>query len=156
MKISVRMIKQSGMYAHEKFCSHLSFSRIVTFITSFLQCKQLVNQNALWLTESFPHIQNTARDSLDREINRLLTGLDKLYTTSPTLTRDQVRESSEITDNKIHEKLESVRKSVETRRQGLYDEGKPVVREGMDALRKIMDNEGEDLKMKVSLGFVRD
>ncbi len=117
----------------------------------FFSSSQLVKLNTEWLSQSFPQIEFSAKDSLDRDINHLLTGLDKLYTASTSLTPEQVRESSELTDGKIIQKLELIRKNIETRRNGLFESGKPVVREGMDALDKIINEDGEDLMMKVGL-----
>jgi ElaB/YqjD/DUF883 family membrane-anchored ribosome-binding protein len=98
----------------------------------------------------FPTLSTAARRELDAEFEYVLKGLDKLYTSSTTLTRDQVRDSGEAGEKRARKTLEKVKARVEKKRVDWFDAGKGVVKEGLDGVDKALGREWEELAEKVS------
>ncbi|KAL1407762.1 hypothetical protein Q8F55_007196 [Vanrija albida] len=68
------------------------------------------------LIEEVPKSQTAGLQSMDREIKRMLDGLDRLYTRSTTLTKAQVAESIKMSDNKVRGVYEKAVRDIQTRK----------------------------------------
>lgn len=80
----------------------------------------------------------------------MLTGLDKLYTTSTSLSRDQVSASAQQAESRLGETVRKVKTRVENMRTKLVEKALPLVKLGtddLDALRaKEVDRVAEQMK----------
>ncbi|WOO78389.1 uncharacterized protein LOC62_02G001937 [Vanrija pseudolonga] len=68
------------------------------------------------LIAEVPKAETAGLQSMDREIKRMLDGLDRLYTRSTTLTKAQVAESIKMSDNKVKGVYDKAVRDVQTRR----------------------------------------
>lgn len=116
---------------------------------------QLLELHTSILSDSFKTFKKSALTELERDFEYVLQGLDKLYTTSTTLTREQVQKSSAQGDARIAKKVQGVRERNGRLKQRWHDQGKPIVRKQFDALQEALGTEYEDLKQKVSVGVGR-
>ena len=98
-----------------------------------------------------PEMASIGRENLDREMTRMVSGLDRLYTNSKSLTRGQVAESMEMSDKKVAAKFKQAQSGIQTRKNQLKDKVQPVVTSAQSELDKVLGAEYEALGKKVSL-----
>ena len=92
---------------------------------------------------------------MTRDIDYILAGLDKLYTQSTSLTREQVDASSAKSEARLAKKVKDAKERGEKMKVKWSDQAKPFVREAMDSLGGVLGREWEDLKQKVGLLVVK-
>ncbi|WVQ79772.1 hypothetical protein IAT38_001872 [Cryptococcus sp. DSM 104549] len=102
------------------------------------------------LKNQLPELYTNFRSEIEREIEYVARGLDKLYTGSTTLTRDQVKKSSEQADARVGRTVEKIKTRLDAKKKKVYEEGKPIVRAQFDLLDAAMGKEYQDLAMKMS------
>lgn len=111
---------------------------------------QLLELHTSILSDPFKTFKESALTELERDFEYVLKGLDKLYTASTTLTREQVQKSSAQGNARVAKKVQGVRERNGRLKQRWHDQGKPIVRKQLDALEEALGTEYEDLKQKVS------
>ena len=107
------------------------------------------------LNHKLPQFATNMRSEIDREIEYVLKGLDKLYTQSTSLTRDQVTMSSGTSDNRVRKTVEKIQKRLDLLKGRVYDERKPIVKDQSDKLDAILGNDYQALAAKVSTHTTR-
>ncbi|KAL7422516.1 hypothetical protein Q5752_003164 [Cryptotrichosporon argae] len=100
--------------------------------------KELVSVHREFSNDQLPKFVNHGRASLEREIDHVLAGLEKLYTGSKTLTRDQVKQSSEMTETKVAKLLHQARDTVESKRAALQNRAQPIVQRAKADVRNTL------------------
>ena len=100
--------------------------------------------------DKFPLLAQNAREEIQREIDYVLKGLDKLYSQSPSLSRDQVKASSDKSEERVAKKVATAKERAEKIKVKWSDEGKPMVREAMDSVDAVLGKEWEGLKDNMS------
>ena len=90
------------------------------------------------------------RNEIEREFEYLLKGLDKLYTASTSLTREQVQKSSVQADVRVARKVKGVQERVDRMKQAWHDMGNPIVKQAQNDLDAALGTEYADLESKVS------
>lgn len=103
------------------------------------------------LNQQLPEFATNMRAEIDREVEYVLRGLDKLYTQSTSLTRDQVKMSSDKSDSRVRKTVEKIQKRLDLKKGRVYDERKPVVKNQSDKLDAILGNDYQALAAKVSI-----
>ena len=78
--------------------------------------------------QQFPLLAANARSELDRDVEYTLNGLDKLYSASTSLTRDQVKQSSELVDGRLAKKLVTIKERLDKKREEWHDLGTPILK----------------------------
>lgn len=116
---------------------------------------QLLELHTSILADQFKTFKQSALTELERDFEYVLKGLDKLYTTSTSLTRDQVQRSGAQGDARVARKVQGVRERLGRLKQRWHDQGKSIVQRQSDALQEALGTEYEDLKQKVSRGCLR-
>ncbi|OXG47517.1 hypothetical protein J010_04703 [Cryptococcus neoformans] len=102
------------------------------------------------LNHKLPQFATNVRSEIDREIEYVLKGLDKLYTQSTSLTKDQVKMSSDTSDNRVRKTVEKIQKRLDLLKGRVYDERKPIVKNQSDKLDAILGNDYQALAAKMS------
>ncbi|KIR33531.1 hypothetical protein I352_04300 [Cryptococcus deuterogattii MMRL2647] len=102
------------------------------------------------LNQQLPEFATNMRAEIDREVEYVLRGLDKLYTQSTSLTRDQVKMSSDKSDSRVRKTVEKIQKRLDLKKGRVYDERKPVVKNQSDKLDAILGNDYQALAAKMS------
>lgn len=77
--------------------------------------------------------------------------MDKLYSESGALTRDQVKQSGVMAEKRLLTKLATVKGRGGEVARVTKDQGKPAMKREMDAVDAVLGKEWTDLAMKVSL-----
>ncbi|KAK8854512.1 hypothetical protein IAR55_003251 [Kwoniella newhampshirensis] len=103
-----------------------------------------------FLNEDVNILATNMRTEIEREIEYVVKGLDKLYTTSTSLTQDQVKMSSEQSDARVKKVVDKVKERLDTKKSKVVDEAKAVVSKQSDALDKALGVEYRDLASKLS------
>ena len=98
----------------------------------------------------FPALSSNAVTEIEREVTYLMKGLDKLYTTSTTLTREQVGQSSSQADARVAKKVVGVKERVKKMKDKWHNDGKSVARKGLVVADAALGTEWTDLANKVS------
>ncbi|ORX38222.1 hypothetical protein BD324DRAFT_649601 [Kockovaella imperatae] len=101
-------------------------------------------------SQKLPLLANNAREEISRDIDYILAGLDKLYTQSTSLTKEQVEASSKKSEDRLAKKVTTAKERGEKMKIKWNDEGKSFVKEAMDSLNALFGKEWEDLKLKMS------
>lgn len=99
--------------------------------------------------ELLPQMGTIGTENLDREMKRMVTGLDRLYSNSKTLTRGQVAESIDMSNKKVVKQLNTARTGVQTKTNQLKDKYQPMVKAVQNELDKFVGPEYEALGKKV-------
>ncbi|KIR77760.1 hypothetical protein I306_05496 [Cryptococcus gattii EJB2] len=102
------------------------------------------------LNHQLSEFATNMRAEIDREVEYVLRGLDKLYTQSTSLTRDQVKMSSDKSDSRVRKTVEKIQKRLDLKKGRVYDERKPVVKNQSDKLDAILGNDYQALAAKMS------
>jgi hypothetical protein len=89
------------------------------------------------------------RTNLDREMKRMITGLDRLYSNSKSLTRGQVTESTEMSDKKVATKHKQARNGVLTTKDRLKEKAQPAIKAAQNELDKLIGPDYVALGKKV-------
>ena len=100
--------------------------------------------------DKFPLLALNAREEIQREIDYVLKGLDKLYFQSTSLTREQVKASSDKSEARVVKKVTAAKERAEKIKAKWADEGKPIVREAMDSVDAVLGKDWEALKEQMS------
>lgn len=121
-------------------------------LCDFLALRQLLklHKDIISSDKIFPSLATSARDEMNRDIDYILGGLDKLYTTSTSLTGDQVKQSSEMADDRLAKKVVQIKERIEKKRVEWFDDGQPIVKEGSEAVDAALGREYKDLQSNVS------
>lgn len=90
-------------------------------------------------------------DNIDREGQRMVKGLDRLYTTSKSLTRGQVAESSQMADDKVGKQVAKAKDGISRLRKVVIEDPlQPHSKTAVTELEKLLGSEYEALGKKVS------
>lgn len=90
-------------------------------------------------------------ENLDREISRMIGGLDRLYSNSRSLTRDQVDESQRMSDAKVLKVLEQVTNGVKTKKNQIYEKVQPAVTNAQTEIDRVLGDEYAALGKRLSI-----
>lgn len=80
-------------------------------------------------------------ENLEREIGRMMGGLDRLYSNSRTLTRHQVEESQRMSDGKVLKILEQVTNGVKTKKNHIYEKTQPAVENAQAEMDRVLGDD---------------
>ncbi|BEJ15743.1 hypothetical protein CspHIS471_0503480 [Cutaneotrichosporon sp. HIS471] len=80
-------------------------------------------------------------DNLEREIGRMMGGLDRLYSNSRSLTRHQVEESQRMSDTKVLKVLEQVTNGVKTKKNHIYEKTQPAVENAQAEIERVLGDD---------------
>ncbi len=80
-------------------------------------------------------------ENLEREIGRMMGGLDRLYSNSRSLTRDQVEESQRMSDSKVLKILEQVTNGVKTKKNHIYEKTQPTVENAQAEIERVLGDD---------------
>ncbi|WVQ74157.1 hypothetical protein IAR50_003749 [Cryptococcus sp. DSM 104548] len=97
-----------------------------------------------------PEFATNMRSEIDQEFEYILKGLDRLYTQSPSLTRDQVKASSEKADERAGKSLDKIRVRLGKVQDRVHGEGKPIVKGQFDVLDTLLGAEYVELADQMS------
>lgn len=92
---------------------------------------------------------DTNKKELDKEINYILSGMDKLYSESGALTRDQVKQSGAMAETRMQQKLAIIKGRGGEVPRVTKDQGKPALKREMDVVDAVLGKDWTDLAMKV-------
>ncbi|EKD02924.1 hypothetical protein A1Q2_02755 [Trichosporon asahii var. asahii CBS 8904] len=110
---------------------------------------ELVKAYQKFIDHDIPERQAIGVQSLDREITRMFNGLDRLYSNSKTLTRDQVAESVRMSDAKVSKVLQTVRHGVASYQDRIADPAKGAIDSAKAELNKL-EHEVESLGKRLT------
>ena len=99
--------------------------------------------------QQFPLLAANARSELDRDVEYTLNGLDKLYTASTSLTRDQIKQSSEMVDDRLAKKLATIKERLDKKREEWHDLGSPILKDASADLDAALGPEWQILENQV-------
>lgn len=99
---------------------------------------------------------DTNKKELTKEVDYILSGLDKLYSESGALTREQVKQSGIMAEQRLSTKLATIKGRGGEVARVTKDQGKPAMRREMDAVDAVLGKEWTDLAMKVSCPTASD
>ena len=114
-----------------------------------MQLVQL-HSDILSAQDQYIGLKGNAKLELEREFEYILKGLDKLYTSSSKLTREQVAKSAAQGGARVQKRMKGVKDRVELMKGKWFDAGKPIVRRAMDGVSQALGTEYADLTAKVS------
>lgn len=97
-----------------------------------------------------PEMIKIGSEALDREMNRMITGLDRLYSNSKQLTREQVSESIKMSDKKVGAQHKQARDGIATKKSQLKNKVMPAVQAQQKAVSEILGSRYEALGKQVS------
>ena len=121
------------------FRHRLTFSQLIA-----------LHKEILSSPDQFPLLASSARLETERDIDYILTGMDKLYTVSDILKREQVKKSNEMAETRFGNTVTKIRSRIEKRQAEWIDRGKPIVKRASDALDGALGHEWTDLQRKVN------
>jgi hypothetical protein len=75
-----------------------------------------------------------SRAEIEQDINYVVTGLDKLYSKSPVLKKDQVVKSSQQADAKLQTKVTKIKARIATLKTDWFNLGRPIVQRAFQPL----------------------
>ncbi|WRT68718.1 uncharacterized protein IL334_005698 [Kwoniella shivajii] len=101
-------------------------------------------------SEQLPVLAQNLRSEVEREIDYILTGLDKLYTTSTSLKTDQVQKSSEQADARLKKTIEKIKVRLDAQKDKIRDQGVKVVKRESDSLDKALGVEYKELSEQMA------
>ncbi|BEI84886.1 hypothetical protein CcaverHIS002_0502870 [Cutaneotrichosporon cavernicola] len=90
-------------------------------------------------------------DNLEREIGRMMGGLDRLYSNSRSLTRHQVEESQRMSDTKVLKVLEQVTNGVKTKKNHIYEKTQPAVENAQAEIERVLGDDYSALGKRMGL-----
>lgn len=90
-------------------------------------------------------------ENLEREINRMVGGLDRLYSNSRTLTPHQVDESQRMSDAKVVKVLDQVTNGVKTKKNQIYEKVQPAVTNAQTEMDRVLGDEYAALGKRLSI-----
>ncbi|WVQ95245.1 hypothetical protein IAU59_002340 [Kwoniella sp. CBS 9459] len=99
--------------------------------------------------EDLPKLSQSVRAEVEREIDYIHRGLDKLYTSSPSLTRDQVQRSGEQADFRLKKTTDKIRVRLDKLKTKLYEDAKAVAQKQSAALDQALGREYEELAQQM-------
>lgn len=108
-------------------------------------------KNAERYIELMPEMRRMGNENLHREINRMVGGLDKLYTNSKSLTTKQVDESQRMSDVKVKKALKQVTDGLKTNQNNIYKKTEPAVEQAKKDMEGLLNEEYESLGKQLSL-----
>lgn len=95
---------------------------------------QLVTLHKDILATKFPMLLQGSRAEIESDINYVVTGLDKLYSKSTVLTKDQVLKSSQQADTKVQTKVTKIKSKLASLKSDWFNQGKPIVQKAFQPL----------------------
>jgi hypothetical protein len=90
------------------------------------------------LANKFPMLLHGSRAEIEQDINYVVTGLDKLYSKSPVLKKDQVVKSSQQADVKLQTKVTKIKSRIATLKSDWFNLGKPIVQRAFQPLDDLL------------------
>ena len=109
-----------------------------------------LNKGIISSDKQFPLLASNARAELERDMDYILKGLDKLYTASNTLTRDQVKQSSEMANDRLAKKVIQVKEKIEKQREDWTELGRSFIQQAVKAVDDALGPEWNALQSSVS------
>ncbi|WWC90386.1 uncharacterized protein L201_005320 [Kwoniella dendrophila CBS 6074] len=101
-------------------------------------------------SEQLPVLTTNLRSEIEREIDYIISGLDKLYTQSTSLTQEQVSKSSEQADLRIKRTTDKIKSRLDQQKQKVLDQKSKIVNRQNDLIDKSLGEEYEDLAKQMS------
>ncbi|OCF41001.1 hypothetical protein I317_05200 [Kwoniella heveanensis CBS 569] len=95
--------------------------------------------------DDLPKLTQNIRSEVEREIDYIHRGLDKLYTSSPSLTREQVHKSGDQADFRLRKTTDKIKVRLDRLKTRLYDDGKAAAQKQSAALDQALGEEYEEL-----------
>ncbi|WVN86126.1 uncharacterized protein L203_101287 [Cryptococcus depauperatus CBS 7841] len=102
------------------------------------------------LSQQLPEFATNMRSEIEREIEYILKGLDKLYTQSTQLKKDQVKASSDTADARVRKTVDKIQQRLELKKGKVYNEEKLIVKKAMDRLDSLIGQGYQELAKKIS------
>ncbi|WVF67672.1 hypothetical protein IAT40_002431 [Kwoniella sp. CBS 6097] len=99
--------------------------------------------------DDLPKLSQSVRAEVEREIDYIHRGLDKLYTSSPSLTREQVHKSGEQADWRLKKTTDKIKVRLDKIKTKLYDDAKAVAQKQSAALDQALGEEYEELAQQM-------
>ena len=114
---------------------------------------QLLDYNTHILADEdkFPALMRTARSVYDREFEYITSGLDKLYTVSTTLTKEQIDKSSMQAETRVSKKVQQLKDRGQKLKNAWHEGSRPIIKRACDDLDAALGNEWADLRVKVRI-----
>ncbi|OCF57780.1 hypothetical protein L486_05245 [Kwoniella mangroviensis CBS 10435] len=101
--------------------------------------------NSESITNSVPILAQNMRSEIEREIDYILTGLDKLYTKSTSLTNEQVLKSSEQADARLKKTADKIKSRLDVQKGRLQDQAKGVAEVQKELIDRALGKEYKEL-----------
>jgi len=79
-----------------------------------------------------------SRAEIEQDINYVVTGLDKLYSKSTVLKKDQVLKSSQQADAKVQSKVTKIKSKLASLKSDWFNLGKPIVQKAFQPLDALL------------------
>ena len=95
-------------------------------------------------------LANSARDEMNRDTDYVLKGLDKLFTSSSSLTKAQVGESSRMAEERVAKTAGKLKERIEKKRVDWRDQGTPIIKEASEGVDAALGKEYRELQVDVS------
>lgn len=111
---------------------------------------QILSVSRELLVETIPKLSQNARAELERDMDYVVKGLDKLFSNSPSLTKDQVKTAGDMAEARVGKTVQKVKERVERQKSVVYDNTKSVVQSQSVAVDRALGHEHADLGKKVS------
>ncbi|WWC71253.1 uncharacterized protein I206_105206 [Kwoniella pini CBS 10737] len=105
--------------------------------------------NEEFLSTQVPVLAQNLRSEIEREIDYILSGLDKLYTKSTSLTAQQVAKSSEQADLRLKKTIDKIKSRLDVQKNKINDQSKVVVERQGGLIDKALGNEYEELAQQI-------
>lgn len=103
-----------------------------------------------YYTGLLPEVEKIGSENMERDIQRMLSGLDRLYTSSKTLTRAQVEESIRMSEDKVAKMYNQVRAGVQHKRKQVDERVEPAIKQAENELQKLLGADYEAIGKRVS------
>ncbi|WWC63646.1 uncharacterized protein I303_106251 [Kwoniella dejecticola CBS 10117] len=102
-----------------------------------------------YISAQVPVVLQNIRAEVEREIDYILSGLDKLYTKSTSLTAQQVAKSSEQADLRLKRTTDKIKLRLDTQRTRINEQSKVVVDRQAGLVDKALGAEYEELAQQI-------
>ncbi|WVW85264.1 hypothetical protein I302_107302 [Kwoniella bestiolae CBS 10118] len=101
--------------------------------------------NSDFTSSQLPAIAQNMRSEIEREIDYVLGGLDKLYTRSTSLTNEQVLKSSEQSDSRLKRTSDKIKARLDVQKGKIQDQSKGVAETQKELIDRALGKEYQEL-----------
>lgn len=107
--------------------------------------------NIISSDEQYGLLAKIAREEMTRDVDYIIRGLDKLFTSSTSLTRDQVKQSSEMAEDRLSKTVQKIVQRVDKKKAQWLEEGRPIVQQASRDIDAALGSEWKELQSNVSV-----